>query len=619
MTRSPRPRAPKPPTSVPGPVSALDVIEEAIFLLRAHPSLLVPYLTGSLPFVLALLYFWADMLRSPFAARHVAQASLGVTLLFFWMKSWQTVFVQQALARARHLPPPRWSAGRIWRMTITQIMIQGWGCALLPLSLAMVFPFAWAYAYYQNVCVYGHGDEPRARKRAWQQARLWPKQNLVMTWLLSPWLLIAATALIIIGAPLIRTLENPIWWGLLLVLLVALTIPLNPIGMVIAVNLAAAILMLPWLAQTLFGIESVFTLSGAAGINTTLAAMVCALTYLCLDPVAKTAYALRCFYGESLRTGEDLRAALRLIRQPAAMVLICGAICGAVVCGVGPLASSPACAQEVLEERPLPPEASLPPASVAELDAALKRVLNRAEYSWRMPRETVTAAPLEPRDLPPALQWIADGLEGLGETLRNWGRALNRWRNDFRDWWRERFRPPSPSRPGRRTRGEWMLGVQALAFVLLAAIASVLAVLLWRFFTQRRTTAAVAAAVAAPPDRPDVARDDVDAAALPEDGWLAMARELLAQGQTRLALRAMYLATLACLAERELITIARFKSDRDYAGELNRRAHAHPDLPPIFADNMLAFQRAWYGLHPVDQAAIDHFAANYRQLKTSAS
>src|SRR5438093_9140038 len=74
---------------------ALDLIEEAIHALRTAPGgALAAYYFGSLPFVLGLLYFWADMSRSPFARQHVVEAALGVSLLFLWMKCWQVIFAR---------------------------------------------------------------------------------------------------------------------------------------------------------------------------------------------------------------------------------------------------------------------------------------------------------------------------------------------------------------------------------------------------------------------------------------------------------------------------------------------------------------------------------------------
>ena len=86
---------------------AFDLIEEAVHLLRtAPPSTLAAYYLGAIPFVLGLLFFWADMSRSPFANQHLADASLALAALFFWMKFWQAVFAQRIRAHIAAEPPP---------------------------------------------------------------------------------------------------------------------------------------------------------------------------------------------------------------------------------------------------------------------------------------------------------------------------------------------------------------------------------------------------------------------------------------------------------------------------------------------------------------------------------
>ena len=69
-------------------IGALQLIEEAVHLLRRAPARhLAAYYVGSLPFTLALLYFWADMSRSAYANRHCAAAALGLSLAFIWMSA----------------------------------------------------------------------------------------------------------------------------------------------------------------------------------------------------------------------------------------------------------------------------------------------------------------------------------------------------------------------------------------------------------------------------------------------------------------------------------------------------------------------------------------------------
>jgi hypothetical protein len=75
----------------------------------------------------------------------------------------------------------------------------------------------------------------------------------------------------------------------------------------------------------------------------------------------------------------------------------------------------------------------------------------------------------------------------------------------------------------------------------------------------------------------------------------------------RRALRALYLSVLALLADHQRVKIARYKSNRDYARELGRRAHAEPELLAIFDWCINVFERSWYGMHPVDRQRLDQF------------
>src|SRR5207302_10904430 len=82
-------------------------------------------------------------------------------------------------------------------------------------------------------------------------------------------------------------------------------------GFYVFLNWTTVCLALPALLKMLFGIESVFTRSGANMLNTTFFAIMSGLTYLCIDPILKVVYVLRCFYGQSIQSGEDLKAELR--------------------------------------------------------------------------------------------------------------------------------------------------------------------------------------------------------------------------------------------------------------------------------------------------------------------
>ena len=85
-----------------------------------------------------------------------------------------------------------------------------------------------------------------------------------------------------------------------------------------------------------------------------------------------------------------------------------------------------------------------------------------------------------------------------------------------------------------------------------------------------------------------------------------------------MALRALYLASLAYLGERELIRIHRAKSNRDYLKELDRRARSKPELAVVFGQNLTVFESCWYGRREVGLEAIAAFIANLDRMKSCA-
>src|ERR1051325_3867002 len=266
---------------------ALELIEQAVHLLRTAPAgTLASYYLGALPFVLGLLYFWTDMSRSPFAYDHLAAATLGVAALFLWMKFWQSVFARRLRAMMTGEPPPLLNLRRAIRVFLAQTALQPTGLFLLPLASIPILPFGWVFAFYQSLTVLDDGESTQLRsaiKAAGQQAALWPKQNHV------------------------------------------LLVVLAGFGFCVFLNWTTLCLGLPVLLKTLLGVESFFSRSALSMLNTTFFAAIFSLTYLSVDPILKAGYALRCFYGQSGRSGEDLKADLRRFSvggQPAAACLI---------------------------------------------------------------------------------------------------------------------------------------------------------------------------------------------------------------------------------------------------------------------------------------------------------
>src|SRR6185503_8329960 len=156
---------------------AFDVIEEATHLLRTAPlATLTTYYLGAIPFVLGLLFFWADMSRSPLAPQHIAGASFGLALLFFWMKFCQSLFARRVRAQAAHevFLAPEFRRGL--RIFFMQGIIQSTALFLLPLAAVPILPFGWTYAFYQSAGALDTGEDEGTSalmKKSWRQAKLW--------------------------------------------------------------------------------------------------------------------------------------------------------------------------------------------------------------------------------------------------------------------------------------------------------------------------------------------------------------------------------------------------------------------------------------------------------------
>ncbi len=265
-----------------------------------------------------------------------------------------------------------WSLGRIVSVAATQSLIQSTRFIVLPIAGVMMIPFGFCYAFYQNAAVQVDEDPQTVKSTvqwALRQSLLWPRQNH---------LLIA------------------ICWIF---------------GGVIFLNLSLAVFIIPQMAKTLLGIDSIFTLSGIRMIlNTTFWVAILGMTYLCLDPFVKTVYVLRCFYGSSLKSGEDLKQELNRLMsrgKKIALGLVIVVLCAApFTCLAGP-------------PSPISPE---------ELDRSIEETLERREFSWRLPRETLqdgeqaTKGPLEA-----GIKWMLD-------VLAQGSRVLGKWIAQFIEW-----------------------------------------------------------------------------------------------------------------------------------------------------------------------------------------
>ena len=187
--------------------------------------------------------------------------------------------------------------------------------------------------------------------------------------------------------------------------------------------------------------------------------------------------------------------------------------------------------------------------------------------------------------------------------------------NWLEEWLRKLFRHQRASTSSGTPGYGWIELLYILLYGLAAVAVAALLILLYRVWRDRRSPAMVASEPIQP--LPDIGDENVGADQLPGDDWTKLGRELLERGELRLAMRAFYLASLAYLAARNLISIARFKSNRDYERELRRRGHSFPDLLSVFGDNLASFECIWYGLHEVNRERVEQFVAKVETMRVA--
>lgn len=534
---------------------SIDLLEEAVHLLRDLPlGAYLPYLTGALPFLAALLYFWADMSHGAQARANCAPGALVVALAFCWMKTWQAVFISKLKEHLTGLRGDPWTLSRWLRCLLQQTAWQATGFIILPIAAVATVPIGWAIAFYQSLSWTGDGRSEGLRElfhRNWAVTRQWPGQNhRLLVWL-------------------------------------------SIFSLFVLINVLVLFNFIPGMMKTLLGIETMWTLGGWSLMNTTLWATCFAVSWLCLDPLIKSAYALRCFYGEALTTGEDLKAEIRSLRQVPVMAAILVGLFLLVAPGRVHAAES---------------VAATGPEQVKKLDHSIEEVLNQRRYEWRLPPDPEAAPEVDSKQ-----GWLNSILSEMQASLVKGIKAAYKYFNRAIDWFKDLF--PSPQHKVSESKTDsvdWMGGMRILLFVLLAAVAAALALFFWRYWKRQKTSTVISAQ--AVPARPDLADENITASDLPENEWLAMAREQIAAGNLRLALRAYYLAGLAHLGERELLKITRFKSNQEYVRELGRRARSKPELLTTFGDTVLDFERVWYGLHDVTPDGVNDYQRKVERI-----
>jgi hypothetical protein len=337
----------------------------------------------------------------------------------------------------------------------------------------------------------------------------------------------------------------------------------------VTLNVAMALAILPQLVRMLTGYESTFSRAGISFMNNPLFIMAALVVgWMAIDPFIQAVYCVMYFRRESLESGEDLRAGLRGLRLAALLFLIA------------------CCAAAAVEPEPL--------------RQSIDRTMQAHEYDWRLPPET--AAQNKP-------SWLLDMVDRMFHGLMWFTEHAGAAIGNLVKWIFDKLSIPGGDQ-GAAPAHALSVGIYALIAVIVI-LAGLLAVLIVRSRRARPRPSTVALAVPVRLEDESVTPDQ-----LPEDQWIEMAEKCLRDQNYRLALRAFYLANLAWLGRREWIAINPGKTNREYEGDLRRRARGFAEARGLFSENLAAFERAWYGLHAVAAVDVELFRERNVRMKT---
>jgi hypothetical protein len=552
----------------------MQILEEAFHLVRTTDAASFwRYYIGAVPWSVGLLYFVADMGRSSFAQRDAALEAAVLTGLYFWMKICEARFCALLWARLDPGGIPKATGVERFRASAALALCQSVQLPLLVVGLFFAIPLGWILATQRNFAVLAFTMPPSRR----------PLRDLVL------------------GS--IRYSHDQ--WaqnhGILILFFV--------IALFTLVNVVASCLFVPGLLKSFFGIESVFTLSPqAAVLNTTFVIGVVLLMQLVICPLMNAAYVLRCFYARSRTTAADLLGRLERVREIRRLEerrVGGGARVATIWVALGVLSAT-------LSVEGVPPGESKSGSSV-EVERFRKEInatLEQKKYQWQLSRRS-----LDQGD-DAAESWLGQRLNELAASIRQLLEKVERWMEESI----KRLFERGGGMPTGGQEGKGFQGISSTVSVVLVVV--FLGLLVWLAIALYRRNQGRERVVGDDREKVvviDLASEDIVATQLHEDEWLRLAREQIEKGEERLAIRALFLATLAHLGERNLLKIARFKSNRDYRGELFLRARSLQELRRAFDENTGLFERSWYGMHRLAEGALDFYLKNHALIGEESS
>jgi type II secretory pathway pseudopilin PulG len=445
-------------------------------------------------------------------------------------------------------------------MFCIQASIQPFSFIVLPVAFLFTVPFGWVFAFYQTVLVQDYNTRTTLKKRIKASAALsamWPAQNYKILFIISV------------------------------------------LSVVIFINTAMIIYSIPLILKKVADIDSAFTMGGFSFFNTTFIFTVLIITWCLTDPIIKSVYALRIFYGESMKTGKDLIVELNTRRgkKISAAIIIFTVIASVSLPAVSYGKNTTISETAVIDG--------------TTIDSAVEKVLKQSEFAWKIPGE------MTPKNdkggwLHSFLNWLKPYTKSVIDFIKKSAKGLD----DFLSRLVPFRNPDSDENDSSITSALLQPAILILsALICVVLIASLVRVL---FSAKKKPVRQPGETSETEKTIPDVEDESIPADQFPPDEWFRLFQSLVEKGELRLAVRALYLGTLSNLSDRGYIAVSLNKSNQDYVQELGRRGAGDPGMQSLFRKSVTFFDRIWYGMHDVSVQEVNNYLEEQTRIGTLA-
>ncbi len=546
--------------STSGNSSAVDQLEQSFHLLRQAP---VPaflwFYSGAFPFCLVVIYAVGEVTRPERTSYDMGVLGFLVAIAYLWMRCGQSAFCRRlwVIMQGDDQSLP---IGKRLRQGVAMLLLQSFWVPAMALGTILVFPAGWVVSMFQSA------------------------QALCFTCDLGK-----APVFSLIGKSFRSA--NYSWLGMHGALGV-----MTVITFFAFLNLIMLIAYVPNLLQSWFAWSTFFTENPVKSLlGTATLTSLGLLCYLVVAPFSAAFFTYRAFQAEAQSSGADLSARLNQVTRSRASG-----------------ESSPSSLRRTKVSLSalflafgglfLFAEAHAAPGEVENLKRVIQEVGQSSKYDWN------TESDLKGANEEREKGWFAEQLEGMVDFL---GRVRETVRQFFRDLF-DRQPNPAPRSEPRSFDGSGLLTLFRVIVIVVAV--GLVAWIIFLIVEKLRETPAEASDSDIEVDTIDLESEDLLATDLSEKEWVELAHEKTGEGDPRLAMRALFLASLASLNEKGLLLIKKEKSNRDYRHELRRKAHRSGVSVLDFAGLVRHFEDVWYGSHEADSDSLAAMQLTHRKL-----